>query len=527
MLASPAALFPFPRVPMTAQNPLELDGDLSAYPLAELLAEIEEAELDGSMRLSRGGSKAMIYFRAGAVVYAASNAREHRLLHILVDLGKIGRDPAATLPKCTNDIEFADALCRGNILPRNVVDDAVIAQIDKIIVDVMSWPEGEFHFSPLVRPRSEFAYDVKVRRICMGYGRVLPAAAVLSRFRNVDERFSRAAAQPADLLLQSHEDRVLACFGDTPRSISEIVEASGLPRNGALQALYALWLGGCVVRNDWNAAFTPARLEAIRHARLSLVRPARVTALAEPKAKPGPPANVEQKPAEAEVSISLEEYLSRVENGLTYYEILDVEETAPRDNIKARYLLLAKLFHPDRFHREGQDTLDRIQLAFSKVQAAYETLKSTDSRDNYNFKIRKELELKKKVREEGVAAQAGARAEQGLDSFEAGLSLLMEGEYDAAVPFLARASHYNPQNALYRAYHGLALSAKAEQLHKAEGEMQAAVKLDPTNAKIRFMLVDFFVDHKMFKRAEGELRRFLALAPGNAEAARRLEQIPN
>jgi len=85
--------------------------------------------------------------------------------------------------------------------------------------------------------------------------------------------------------------------------------------------------------------------------------------------------------------------------------------------------------------------------------------------------------------------------------------------------------HYNPQNALYHAYYGKALSADEKKRHKAESEMQSAVRLDPKNAKIRIMLAEFFIDMNMIKRAEGELKRFLEIAPDNKEAVNLLNSI--
>ena len=117
------------------------------------------------------------------------------------------------------------------------------------------------------------------------------------------------------------------------------------------------------------------------------------------------------------------------------------------------------------------------------------------------------------------------QSEQALESFEQGLHYLNDEEYSAAAAYLARAVHYNPQNALYRAYHGKALSADENQLHKAESEMQAAAKLEPQNAKIRLMLAQFFIDRKLKKRAEGELTRFLDIAPDNKEARALLDSL--
>jgi len=90
---------------------------------------------------------------------------------------------------------------------------------------------------------------------------------------------------------------------------------------------------------------------------------------------------------------------------------------------------------------------------------------------------------------------------------------------------LGRATHYSPENAQFHAYYGLALSAFEKQQHKAEGEFQAAVRLDPKNPKIRMMLVDFFMEMDMTKRAVGELKRFLEIVPGNKDATRRLQKL--
>ena len=53
---------------MTPQNNLELNGNLHDHPLAELLVEISQACLNGSLRLASDEHKAIIYFDAGDVV---------------------------------------------------------------------------------------------------------------------------------------------------------------------------------------------------------------------------------------------------------------------------------------------------------------------------------------------------------------------------------------------------------------------------------------------------------------------------
>jgi curved DNA-binding protein CbpA len=207
---------------------------------------------------------------------------------------------------------------------------------------------------------------------------------------------------------------------------------------------------------------------------------------------------------------------------------LGVGKKASRGEIKNSYFQLAKLFHPDRFHREDPASLRRIQSAFTEIAHAYDTLKSEDSREGYNIKMAKEAEFREKHRvtkKDEVATPEERQTEQGLQSFEQAVEAMNEEEYAAAAGHFARAVHYSPQNALYHAYLGKALSSLEKQHHKAEAEMQTAIKLDPRNAKIRMMLVEFFVEMKMSKRAVGELNRLLEMIPGNPEAMKMLAKL--
>lgn len=521
---------------MTAQNPLDHQGTFAVSPLAELLVEICDAKLGGSIRLSHADTKVILYFRNGEVVYGVSNAREHRLLNVLLNQKKIEAPQLAGLPKHSNDVELAALLEREKVLSKDEVHDAIAAQIERILIDALSWPDGTWHFSPLVRSRDDLVFSVDVHRILIDYARCQPSANVLARFKSVKEKFQKIADPNLNSRLQSHEDFVLRRFGEVPRDIEDLTLECGLPENGFLQAIYVLWLGGMLRRLDWNATFSENRLNAIRNARIALVKQAQKTAAekVQPPAASASAIEVEAatepdaKQAEPEMpEISLEEYLTRAEAGKTHYDVLGVDAKAPTKDIKAAYFLLAKLFHPDRFHRESAATIQRVQAAFSSVQVAYETLKSSDTRENYDYKVRKELEVQEKLKAQGSseAEAVSSRAGQALESFEVGLNLLMEDETEAAVPFLARAAHYNPENALYRAYYGKALSHDSKQRHKAEAELQAAAKLDPKNPKIRLMLVEFFVDNNLVKRAVGELNRFLELVPENREAKQMLAKL--
>jgi curved DNA-binding protein CbpA len=521
----PLLTIPGPQSHMTAQNNLDLKGDFRQHPFAELLVEIVQAKLSGSLRLAHGKQKSIIYFREGAVAHAVSNAREHRLFHVLLSRNRIDQKKLAGIPEFANDLDLATALEEREIFSKAEIDEFTVIQIESIIIDALTWPNGQWHFSPLARLRDDLNYNVDVYKLLIEYARCLPSQDVYQRFKSVQEAFYREPKPSTTAVLQAHEKYALDRFNGSQLTIEQLRPLCTLPETALMQSLYVLWLGGLLVRRDWNSAFSATKIGEILTARVSLVKQA------ESRLKPGEKSEAEIKadePQLPELNISLEDYLERVEKAETLYEILGVERHAKIAEIKHAYFGMAKLFHPDRFHREEVAKLRRIQMAFTEIAHAYETLKNNDSRQNYDFKLEKEQEYRKKRKDAGQAEATSPQdrqAEEGLDSFEKAMEALSDEEFAAAAGHLSRAVHYSPQNALFHAYFGYALSQLDKQHHKAEAELQTAVKLDPKNPKIRMMLVEFFIEMKMAKRAEGELKRFLEMVPGNKEATKLLSKV--
>ena len=297
------------------------------------------------------------------------------------------------------------------------------------------------------------------------------------------------------------------------------------------------------MRKNWHAAFSEQKAAEILSAHLRVrkdEKPAPAPKITVPKpVEAEKPAIEEAKEQEKEKTpnieeISLEDYLSQVEKSTNLYESLSLSPEASVAEIKQNYFALAKRFHPDLFHKsEDKTERQRVQNAFSVIVQAYETLKTKSSRDVYDFRMRKELaELKKKsaandgvpktVEEESIEKQN----ELASENFEQGFNLLMNEEYEIAIPFFARAVHFSNNNARYHAYYGKVLSSDYNQRHKAEAELQTAVRLDANNADWRLMLAEFYSEIGLLKRAEGELKRLLAIFPDNVEARRLLDSLP-
>ncbi len=513
---------------MTPQTELELKGNFLTHPFAELVTEICQAKLSGSLRLSNKDQKCILYFTDGRLPFAVSNARSSRLFDILIRRNRLTREDLAPIPNFSSDFELTAYLQKTNFLNKSDVDQLFTDQIEGIVVDILGWPAGEWSFNSLARIKGGLAFNVNTAKILVEYARCLSVDAVLGRFRSVDEAFLRSDSFGENVNLGTDELLVLTRFSDHDMKAGDVAVRAEISEASAFKALYTLWLGGLVIRKDWNAAFSDISVAKLRGAKIELKREAQIAVptIAEPSASVEATPDATADRSDLDVAITLDEYLARVESAATHYDVLGLDAKAEQREIRLAYFMLAKLFHPDHYHKQGADLLKRVQEAFTGLAKAHETLKNADVRENYDFKMRKEIAEKEKEKASGAPPKnVDAQLQQATENFDHGYDLLMKDQYEASLPFLARAAHFAPNNSRYRAYFGKALSVDTKHRHKAEGEIQTAIRLDPTNPGYRIILVEFFIQMKLMKRAEGELNRMLATFPDNNEARDLLESI--
>lgn len=520
---------------MTSQNNLEIKGNLQTHPFAELLLETSEANLTGSFRLSFETSKIVVYLKGGKIIFAASNARRHRLFEMLLNENKISQNQLVEIPNFTGDLELAAHLKNKNSFSEAEINRLFSVQIEEILKVVFDWTNGDWIFSPQTRIREAIQFEVNAPELLLEYARNLSNETIGERLKNPRETFAaKPFAAAEDVALLPPEAFVLSRFDKSFMTVQEIKNLSGLPETATLQILYGLWLGGFLFRQNWRAAFSERKISEILSAKLSLKKETEALPEKSAEVKPAPvvikPPVVEAarnniKPAE----ISLDEYLTQVENAQNHYEILNISGDAELNEIKPRYFALAKQFHPDMFYQEKDSRLlQRIHSAFARTAQAYDTLKDAETRKVYDYKLNKNpVGQKSKVASDDSTENSGIRQEEfAKESFEQGFTLLMEDEYDEAVPFLARSVQFAPDNAKYHAYYGKALSGDESQRYKADAELQTAIRLEPQNITYRLVSAEFYIQYGLFKRAEGELQRLLSISPNNAEALTLLDSLP-
>jgi curved DNA-binding protein CbpA len=494
-----------------------MEGLLGKHPAAELIREIAATATWGALRLARERAKAAIYFEDGHLVFASSNLRAHRLYEVLKRRGLADAERNESLLKLP-DAELGNALIQSGRLTADTLTEIRADQVSDVLRAVLLWTDGTWEFDPRVRLADESRVQIDLSRLLLECARHLPASFISSRFvetngtyLTVVSNFDVTRLLPAEVFVLTRATSAV--------SLGELIALSEMNEEEGFRAIYAVSLAGHLQRSDWPVVLGAGSGSTAR----------KVTAAREVSSTPAQPtaaADAEEVDARA-----VEALFARLADTKDYYEVLDVVRTASTEEIKSAYHTLARRFHPDHFHKSDPGLRRRIDSAFARIAKAYETLSNESMRASYDSRHASQARAAK--RQESATAPApqssngGGQASQTSEavraktSFQRGMDATRQNRHDEAIRHLAEAAKLAPREARYRAYYGRALIKQSNMRRVAEGELQAALSLDPENTSYRVMLAELYKEVGLRRRAEGELERALIADPRN-EAARTL-----
>ncbi len=207
---------------MSSPNNLEITGNLSEHPLAELLVEVLQIRLDGSLRLVNGSQKVIVYLVSGDVVFAVSNARQHRLYELLLRENIAGKNQLLAIPDFTDDMALSRNLLQNNMLRQVDVNVLFSRQIEEILKAVFEWQEGKWIFSPHIRIKENIQFKIDLPQLLIEYGRKLSSVEVIRRFKSLREMFGAKSSIPLQIDLQPTEAFVFSRFEHTLLNVEKI-----------------------------------------------------------------------------------------------------------------------------------------------------------------------------------------------------------------------------------------------------------------------------------------------------------------
>ena len=345
-----------------------MNGQLSEQPLAELIREVSSKSLSGRLRLEQERVKVVAYFEDGSFVYAASNLRTLRLREYLLKSEVVTDNDLAQFNKRVSDTDLLKVLCTQKLLSPAAAEQVQARQVADVLRLTLLWTEGVWDFDSRSRLDEQFHFKIDLDSLVLDAARRLPVAFVASRFRNPAEIISPVEKPLGNENLLPAEAYLLSRL-ESPMPLRDLSAIGGLGEDETLRLVYSLSLSGLIKREHWNLVF-------------------RGQQPAPPKApedvKPTPP---EPEPPKETDPQDLENFLARIKNSQTHYDVLDVGREVSASDLKSVYYQIARRYHPDRFRKSDPALVSQVESAFARVTQAYDTLRDDRLRSNYNTKL--------------------------------------------------------------------------------------------------------------------------------------------
>lgn len=175
-----------------------------------------------------------------------------------------------------------------------------------------------------------------------------------------------------------------------------------------------------------------------------------------------------------------------------YYDILGVDPEADDAVIRKAYKKLAVKLHPDRYVDKPAEQREEAQSKFARVSEAYNVLKDTEKRNEYDFMRRMGLSAPEAEPEAPTLSpeEAAQRREMAEKRFRQGIALQMDKNIKGALDAFKEAVRIDPSVAQYHTMLAVTYQ-KMGWVSYAMAEINAALKLDAKDAlamKIRTQL---------------------------------------
>ncbi|MCI0444311.1 DnaJ domain-containing protein, partial [bacterium] len=297
-----------------------------------------------------------------------------------------------------------------------------------------------------------------------------------------------------DFMNRTNRIRISAVEGyllsrlEQPHTLAQILSMVPGDEISTRNALLTLWAFGVVDSQVLDqlvpkveAPKVDAKLET-QKAEASAVETPKVEA---PKEKPKP--KPEEKSVRGESISDLRHIIEQAYYGLNrqdYYSVLGITPRADLAEIKIAYYGLARKFHPDRFYGMEDNILkEKVDVIFSTINGAYETLKNAKKRSEYDStssdlrsisvgRLNSEIKSAGPVGRDAQLKAAEEHAKKAQAAYDKG------NNYEA-VQYLKSATQIAPEVAKYWQQLGISLSRNPQWRKEAEDSFNKAAELDP------------------------------------------------
>lgn len=227
---------------------LRLCGEITtASVLCDVFAMVGQSRWAGELSVFDGASNRSVFFEAGNVVSAQSNAEGERLGEVLYRYGALTQDQIATVMKAvTAETRFGEAAVRMCLITREKLFQLIAKQVEEIVYATLRTENGMFYFldrfdESRITSRQNFTVN----------------SLIMEGVRRMDEmKFFRERIPSAQHVPERVKGRVpptgeelARVYGgiDGARSISDICRVVGQGEFDVTRLVFQMLQEGCVV----------------------------------------------------------------------------------------------------------------------------------------------------------------------------------------------------------------------------------------------------------------------------------------
>lgn len=226
---------------------MSFTGNLKTVAFPDILQLLSTGKKTGILAITRGSAQKEICFKDGNIVYATSkNAEEDFLGSLLLRRGRIGKsdlDRALHLHKSTGK-RLGIVLVDMELFSREEIADCLKLQIEEIIYNLFSWPEGSFVFQEGKLPKvKDILVELQTMNIIMEGTRRIDEWLEIQRSLPAEHAILRVVTDPksksGDLTLSLEEFQILSLINGE-RTVPDIVAVSPVGEFATYRGVYKL-----------------------------------------------------------------------------------------------------------------------------------------------------------------------------------------------------------------------------------------------------------------------------------------------
>ena len=255
---------------------MAIEGALADVSLADISQLLAMGRKTGCRSLTDQGNFGYIYFDDGRVVYASVVDRPDRLGELLVKNEVIDRDQlSAAMEKQAHERgkKLGKLLVEGGALSQEDLEKYISMQIEEAVYHVFHWNQGTFEFQADVKPEeSVMRVSISIDALLMEGARRVDEWSVMEKkisSMNLVFTLERDPLEEEGIDLTEAQQRIIPLI-DGERSVTDLVDQSGLVEFDTGKALYGLIQAGFAVQVGKRAAESRAKGSLEEHLNLGL-----------------------------------------------------------------------------------------------------------------------------------------------------------------------------------------------------------------------------------------------------------------